>query len=70
MSAAFRVLKHDLGVSFRGTILVDGNGLVRSHNVNDLQVGRSPKEILRTAQAFKSEGLCGADWHKGDDFVA
>ena len=27
-------------------------------------------EVLRTIEAFQSGDLCGADWHKGDGFVA
>ena len=38
-------------------------------HVNDTAVGRSPKEVLRTAQALQSGGLCGADWKKGEKFV-
>ncbi|MCP5120332.1 MAG: peroxiredoxin, partial [bacterium] len=52
------------------TIIVDDKGIVRSYNVNDTEVGRSPAEALRTVQAFQSGGLCGADWHTGDTFVA
>jgi len=26
--------------------------------------------VLRTAQALQSGGLCGADWKKGEKFVA
>jgi len=33
-------------------------------------VGRSPREVLRTAQALQSGGLCGADWKKGEKFAA
>ena len=43
--------------------------IVRAVSVNDLSVGRSPKEVLRTVQALKSGGLCGADWKKGESFV-
>jgi len=56
-------------VAFRATVVVDDKGIVRSVSVNDLSVGRSPKEILRTVQALKSGGLCGADWQKGQQFV-
>ena len=66
----FGVLKEDLGAAFRATVIVDNEGVVRSVAVNDLAVGRSPAEVLRTVQAFQSGGLCGADWHKGDEFVA
>ena len=70
VTRAFGVLKEDLGVGFRATVVVDDKGIVRSVAVNDTEVGRSPKEVLRTVQAFQSGGLCGADWSKGDEFVA
>ena len=69
VSASFGVLNEEQGVAYRGTVVVDDNGIVRSHQVNDLSAGRSPIEVLRTVQALKSGGLCGADWKKGDEFV-
>ena len=69
VSRAFGVLKEDAGVAFRATVIVDGEGVVRSMSVNDLSVGRSPSEVLRTVQALQSGGLCGANWKKGDTFV-
>jgi len=69
VSKAFGVLKEDEGIAYRATVVVDDKGIVRSVSVNDTQVGRSPKEILRTVQAFQAGGLCGADWKKGDKFV-
>jgi alkyl hydroperoxide reductase subunit AhpC len=69
VSRAFGVLKEDQGVAYRATVIVDDKGIVRSVSMNDLSVGRSPKEILRTVQALKSGGLCGADWQKGQTFV-
>lgn len=70
VSRAFGVLKEDAGIAYRGTVIVDNEGTVRSISVNDLSAGRSPKEVLRTVQALQSGGLCGADWSKGDAFVA
>ncbi len=70
VSRAFGVLKEDMGVSYRGTIIVDDEGTVRSVTITDLSAGRSPQEVLRTVQALQSGGLCGADWKKGDEFVA
>jgi alkyl hydroperoxide reductase subunit AhpC len=69
VSRAFGVLKEDQGIAFRATVVVDDKGIIRSVSVNDLSVGRSPKEILRTVQALQSGGLCGADWKKGEKFV-
>jgi peroxiredoxin (alkyl hydroperoxide reductase subunit C) len=69
VSRAFGVLKEDMGAAFRGTVIVDPDGIVRSMVVNDLSAGRSPAETLRTVQALQSGGLCGADWKKGEAFV-
>ena len=69
VSKAFSVLKHDLGVAYRATVIVDVTGRVRSIAVNDLDVGRSPMEVLRTARALQSGGSCAADWKKGDAFA-
>lgn len=70
VSKAFGVLKEDLGAAYRATVVIDDQGVVRSMAVNDLSAGRNPQEVLRTALALKSGGLCGVDWKKGDDFVA
>lgn len=70
VTSAFGVLKEDQGVAYRATVIVDNEGIVRSITINDLSAGRSPKEVLRTVQALQSGGLCGADWKKGEDFVA
>ena len=69
VSRAFGVLNSDLGVGYRATVIVDDKGVIRSYSVNDLSVGRSPAEVLRTVQAFQAGGLCGADWKKGEKFV-
>ena len=69
LSRAFGVLKEDQGVAYRATVVVDDKGIVRSHSVNDLSVGRSPAEVLRTVQALQSGGLCAADWRQGQGFV-
>ena len=69
VSRAFGVLKEDQGIAYRATVVIDDKGIVRSVSQNDLSVGRSPMEILRTVQALQSGGLCGADWKKGQSFV-
>ena len=70
VSRAFEVLKEDAGVAYRASVIVDDKGIIRAYHVNDTAVGRSPKEVLRTAQALMSGGLCGADWKKGEKIVA
>ena len=69
-SSAFGVMKEGAGIAYRATVIVDNKGVVRSVAINDTEVGRSPAEVLRTVEAFQSGGLCGADWKRGDKFVA
>jgi alkyl hydroperoxide reductase subunit AhpC len=65
-----RRLKEEAGIAYRASVIVDDKGVIRAYHVNDTAVGRSPKEVLRTAQALQSGGLCGADWKKGEMFAA
>ena len=69
VTTAFGMLKEDAGIAYRGTVIVDPEGTVRAVSINDLSVGRSPSEVLRTVQALQAGGLCGADWKKGEEFV-
>lgn len=69
VTKAFDVLKEDAGVAYRATVVIDDEGVIRSYAVNDLSVGRSPAEVLRSVQALRSGGLCGANWSKGETFV-
>jgi alkyl hydroperoxide reductase subunit AhpC len=58
------------GVALRGLFLVDKEGVVRHQVVNDLPIGRSVDEALRTIEAlkfFEENGeVCPANWHAGD----
>jgi peroxiredoxin 2/4 len=54
------------GISFRGVFIVDPEGVLRSYQVNDLSVGRSVEEILRTVQAFQTGELCPVGWKPGE----
>ena len=58
------------GVAFRGTFIIDEQGVVRSQIVNDLPIGRNVDETLRTIDAliFHQEHgeVCPAGWKDGD----
>jgi peroxiredoxin (alkyl hydroperoxide reductase subunit C) len=58
------------GVAFRGSFLIDRNGVVRHQVVNDLPLGRNIDEMLRMIDAlqFNEEHgeVCPAGWKKGD----
>ena len=57
------------GVAFRGSFLIDRNGVVRHQVVNDLPLGRNIDEMLRMVDAlqFTEEHgeVCPAGWNKG-----
>jgi peroxiredoxin 2/4 len=62
---------HDDEVALRGIYLIDKEGVVRHALVNDLPLGRSVDEAIRTLDAlqhYEQHGeVCPADWHKGDE---
>lgn len=67
---AYDVETPDGAVAFRGSFLVDLNGIVRHQVVNDLPLGRDIDEMLRVVDAlqFTEEHgeVCPAGWNKGD----
>ena len=59
------------GVAFRGSFLIDEEGVVRHQIVNDLPLGRNVDDMLRMvdALAFHQEygEVCPAGWQQGDE---
>lgn len=64
----YGVLK-DEAVAFRGTFLIDRDGMVRHCVINDLPLGRNVGEAVRMVEAlqFHEENgeVCPAGWQKG-----
>jgi peroxiredoxin (alkyl hydroperoxide reductase subunit C) len=67
---AYDVEFEQAGVAFRGSFLIDENGIVRHQVVNDLPLGRNVDEMLRMIDALqfteKYGEVCPAGWNKGD----
>ncbi len=68
ISEAYGVLRG--GVALRGLFLIDPEGTVQHATINNLPVGRSTAEALRTLKAFEfvaaHQGeVCPADWDEG-----
>ncbi|QEP43267.1 peroxiredoxin [Ectothiorhodospiraceae bacterium BW-2] len=67
---AYDVEHPEAGVAFRGSFLIDKEGVVRHQVVNDLPLGRNIDEMLRMIDAlqFTEEHgeVCPAGWNKGD----
>ena len=65
LSEALGVLHPTEKVPLRATYIVDPDGIVRWVSVNDLNVGRNVKEVLRTLDALQTDELCPCNWEKG-----
>jgi NADH-dependent peroxiredoxin subunit C len=69
----FGVYLQDEGLALRGTFIVDPDGTIVSSEVNDNNIGRSARELLRKLQAAqfvrenKGTKVCPASWQPGDD---
>jgi peroxiredoxin (alkyl hydroperoxide reductase subunit C) len=67
---AYDVEHPEAGVAFRGSFLIDRDGVVRHQVVNDLPLGRNIDEMIRMVDAlqFHEENgeVCPAGWNKGD----
>ncbi|MGQ4002331.1 peroxiredoxin [Francisellaceae bacterium CB299] len=59
------------GMAYRGTFVIDTNGVVRHQVVNDLPLGRNMDEIIRMVEALQFHEeygeVCPAGWNKGDN---
>ena len=60
---------HADAISYRGTFLIDKNGVIRHQIVNDLPLGRSVDEALRMVEALLHHEqygeVCPANWKPG-----
>ena len=69
ISRDYGVLIEEAGIALRGLFLIDKAGIIRHSLVNDLPIGRSVTEAVRTLDAlqhFETNGeVCPADWTKG-----
>jgi alkyl hydroperoxide reductase subunit AhpC len=69
ISRSYGVLKEDDGVAFRGLFLIDAHGTLQHITINNMPLGRSVEEALRTVDALthvEQHGeVCPADWRPG-----
>jgi len=66
-AAKLGILDKSEGVCLRATFIVDPQGVIRYAAVNDLSVGRNPREVLRTLDALQTDELCPCNWQKGQE---
>ena len=56
VSREYGVLNEKLGMAFRGTFVINPEGVIKYIVVSDLGTGRSVKEILRVLKALQTGG--------------
>jgi peroxiredoxin (alkyl hydroperoxide reductase subunit C) len=69
LSEALGILDAKEKVPLRVTYIVDPTGVVRHVSVNDLNVGRNVKEVLRTLDALQTDELCPCNWQQGEEVL-
>ena len=67
LSQALGILDPQAGVAQRATYIIDPQGLIRFVYVTDLNVGRSPNEVLRVLDALQTDELCPCNWQQGQE---
>jgi peroxiredoxin (alkyl hydroperoxide reductase subunit C) len=66
LSSALGIIDPAGGVAQRAAYIVDPEGIVRFVYVTDMNVGRSPEEVLRVLDGLQTDELCPCNWQKGD----
>ena len=59
------------GLALRGSFIIDPDGIIKSCEINDNNIGRSGEELLRRLQAAKfvrehGGEVCPAKWKPGE----
>jgi len=63
------ILEPNEKVAYRATFIIDPQGIIRWVQVNDLNVGRNVKEVIRVLDALQTDELCPCNWEKGQETI-
>ncbi|GAV70792.1 AhpC-TSA domain-containing protein/1-cysPrx_C domain-containing protein [Cephalotus follicularis] len=71
ISKSFGVLIPDQGIALRGLFIIDKEGVIQHSTINNLAIGRSVDETMRTLQALQyvqenPDEVCPAGWKPGE----
>ncbi|WOL11217.1 hypothetical protein Cni_G19979 [Canna indica] len=71
ISNSFGVLIPDQGIALRGLFIIDKEGVIQHSTINNLAIGRSVDETMRTLQALQyvqenPDEVCPAGWKPGE----
>lgn len=72
LSRMMGVYIEDEGLALRGSFIIDPDGVLKAIEINNNDIGRSGKELLRKLKAAKftrehGGQVCPASWEEGDD---
>ncbi|MBU6142056.1 peroxiredoxin [Patescibacteria group bacterium] len=72
LARMFGVYIEEEGLALRGTFVIDPDGVLKTMEVHDNNIGRSAAEALRKVQAAKfvrehKGNVCPASWEPGDE---
>ena len=63
MSRDYGVLDEDLGISLRGSFIIDPEGKVQYHLCHNLKTARNIPELIETLKALQNPEACMANWN-------
>lgn len=63
------ILEPNEKVALRATFIIDPTGIIRWVSINDLNVGRNVKEVIRVLDALQTDELCPCNWEKGQETI-
>ena len=71
----FGVLCEKTGTAYRGTFIVDPEGIIQAYTINNMGIGRNGEEALRTLEAAQfvaehGDKVCPAHWQKEDKTIS
>ncbi|MEQ8352691.1 MAG: alkyl hydroperoxide reductase subunit C [Leptospiraceae bacterium] len=72
LTRGFDVMDEEVGLAFRGSFVVDPEGIVRAYEVHSDGIGRSADELVRKVKAAQyvaaNDGeVCPANWQPGKE---
>ena len=60
-------IRSDEGVALRATYIIDPHNVIQHVSVNNLDVGRNPKDTLRILDALQTDELCACNREVGGE---
>ncbi len=72
LSRAFGVMIEEAGMAYRGTFVINPEGLIKLAEIQDNAIGRNADELFRKVEAAQfvashSGEVCPAKWKKGEE---